>query len=390
MGVAAAMLSTTASTLSAQSPASVVASLPFDLVDNRVVVHATLNGMGPYALILDTGAEADVSKEMVSELHLSPTGHQEIYGVGEQTETADNVRLDDIGLGPVHLVAVDALASSFSDWVNVFGTYRIDGVLGYPLFTRYVVEIDYDRREVRLYDPATFAYHGPGASVPFEIDGLLPVVSGAVDGIAGSLGLDLGARSALILYGPFADHNHLRERYHVTAPVVNGWGVGGPVRAQVGRVGTLTLGSVTVRDLVARLSVQRSGATTSERRAGLVGPDVFSQFLVWFDYPHRRMILEPTASYGRHDIYDRSGMWLGQEGTDFVVLDVLPGGPAAAAGLTVGDHVVAVDGHPTVSLLLPTTRLRLRTDAPGTTVQLQVRRGGGDLATHTLVLRDLV
>ena len=253
-----------------------------------------------------------------------------------------------------------------------------------------MVGVDYDRHTIRLYDPATFAYRGSGASVPLELDGFLPVVRGSLDGIAGSFVLDLGARSALILFGPFVDRNGLRARYHATAPTINGWGIGGPVRAQVGRVGTLTMGPVTVRDLVARLSVQRGGVTTSAGRAGLIGPDVFSQFVLWFDYPHRRVIFERAATYGRHDTYDRSGMWLGQDGTDFVVLDVLPGGPAATAGLAVGDHIVAIDGRATASLLLPSTRLGMRTSAPGTTVTLNVRQRTGDPVVHTLTLRDLV
>jgi Aspartyl protease/PDZ domain len=367
-----------------------VARLPFDLVDNRIIVHATLNGHGPYALVLDTGADAVLRDEMVDAVGLVATGEHETRGTGEHAQSARAARVTDVGLGPVHLAKVDFEVTSFADWPNVFGTYRIDGVLGYPIFERYVVEIDYGRREVLLFDPATFVYSGPGTEVPFEIDGTLPVVSGAVDGVSGSFGIDIGARSSLILYGPFSDRNGLRQRYRLTPPTVNGWGLGGPIRAQVGRVGILTFGGITVKDVVARLSVQRGGALTDPNRAGLIGPDVLSQFDVWFDYSRRHMILQPTAAFGRSDTYDRSGMWLGQEGGDFIVLDVLPGGPSAAAGLAVGDHVVAVDGRSTGSLLLPSVRLRCRTDPPGTAVHLEVRRSAGGSVTRVVILRDIV
>lgn len=367
-----------------------MARLPFDLIDNRIILHAKLNGHGPYALVLDTGADALLRDELIDAVGLVATGRHETRGTGEHVQAARSTRVADVALGPVHLNRVDFEVTSFADWPNVFGTYRIDGVLGYPVFEHYVVEVDYGHHEVLLFDPTTFVYTGPGTEVPIEIEGILPVVSGAVDGVSGSFGVDIGARSSLILYGPFSDRNGLRQRYRLTPPTVNGWGLGGPIRAQVGRVGILTFGRIIVKDVVARLSVQRGGALTNASRAGLIGPDVLSQFVVWFDYSRHRMILEPTAAFGRRDTYDRSGMWLGQDGTDFVVLDVLPGGPSAAAGLAVGDHIVAVDGRSTDSLLLPSVRLRCRTDPPGTAVQLEVRNRGGSSVVRVIILRDIV
>jgi hypothetical protein len=368
-----------------------VARLPFDLVDNRVVLHVTLNGRGPYALILDTGVDQGLRNELAAELGVTTTGADAVTGAGEQTLAARSGRVADLALGPVHIRDLDWTFTSFDDFPQVFGTYRIDGLIGSPVFDRYVVRIDYAERTVTLYDPKTFDYHGAGVVVPLQFDGYLPVVDGAVDGMTGRFVLDIGARSSLILTGPFVDGHHLRERYALTAPTVNGWGAGGPIRAQVGRVHRLTFGGVAVSDVVTRFSVQRAGALTSTTLAGLIGPDVLSQFVDWFDYSRRRLIAERSAAYGRRDTYDRSGMWLGQDAgkPDFVVVDVMAGGPAAAAGLAIGDHVVAIDGRATSGLLLPTARLKMRTDSVGTAVQLRVVRS--DSARNvTIVLRDVV
>ncbi|MGB8784591.1 MAG: hypothetical protein ACLP0H_02720 [Terriglobales bacterium] len=54
--------------------------------------------------------------------------------------------------------------------------------------------------------------------------------------------------------------------------------------------------------------------------AGLIGPDVLSQFDLTVDYPRNRLIFEKNKHYGRRDSYDRSGMWMGQDGKHFTAL----------------------------------------------------------------------
>jgi hypothetical protein len=41
---------------------------------------------------------------------------------------------------------------------------KIDGVLGSEFFERFVVEIDYDKKRLIIYDPKTYHYHGKGRS----------------------------------------------------------------------------------------------------------------------------------------------------------------------------------------------------------------------------------
>jgi PDZ domain-containing protein len=72
--------------------------------------------------------------------------------------------------------------------------------------------------------------------------------------------------------------------------------------------------------------------------------------------------------------------WMGLAGEDsdagaqgVVVVDILPGSPAASAGLRVGDRIGAVNGRP-VSTYLDLAR-RMAVFAPGTAVRLSVRRG---------------
>ena len=369
-------------------------AVAFELVDNRIVIPVRVNGRGPRRFILDTGADAGVDSDALDALGVAAGAPTSIGGVGEQARAASVVTLRDVRVGDIRLAEVRAFASSFAaDFEPVFGSYRIDGVIGEPLFARYVVEIDYGRCVVTFIDPRAYTPAADSSVIPLDFAGHLPLVRATLDGVDGVFGLDTGARTAIILYGPFVDRNGLRAKYAPEVEAITGWGIGGPVRSQVARVRTLTLGTatgdVTVRDLVARLSTQRAGLMATSSRAGLIGPDVLKQFVTTFDYGRRELILRRSAAYGVRDTYDRSGMWIAQRGRELVVLDVVANGPAAAAGLSVGDVVLAVDGVAADALVLPTVRHRMRVAPPGTRIRLQVASGGQRRET-TLVLRDLV
>jgi hypothetical protein len=384
-----------AAAVAAPSPAAQIVSrkpsieIPFELVDNRIFLTARINGRGPFKLLLDTGAGAVLSDALIGPLGLGLVDAGETSGVGEKRVAVGRTEVDEVAIGDLRLTHQPFSSMSLADAPHVFGTARFDGIIGLPLFERFVVTVDYDRSRIEVAEPAQQRPPRGAVLVPFQRTHFLPEVQGELDGVRGTFGIDLGARSALLLYGPFVEANRLRERYAPRFEAITGWGIGGPVRSNVVRVGTLRLGGVCLSDLVARFSVQRAGLLTGSGLAALVGPDVLRQFVVTFDYSRQRLYFREGPHYGARDTYDRSGMWMGQEGGDFVILDVVPGGPAAAAGLAVGDRVASVDDAATEGLLLPAVRERMRTLSPGRRVRLGVRAGAG---TREVVveLRDLV
>jgi hypothetical protein len=364
--------------------------LPFDLIDNRIVINVRLNGKGPFRFIFDTGAVAVVAPEVVRSLGLKIENLQTgMGGVGEKPVERGETKIADVEVGPLHLADQEFGVLSFDDTKYVFGANRIDGILGFPVFKSYVVRVDYENKRLTFTPPAEFSYRGNGTIVPLDFDRHLPLVKGELDNVPGIFVIDTGARSALLLYNPFVEQNDLRRKYGARFEGVTGWGIGGPVRSQIVRVKTLKLGGVEVRDLVARLSLQKGGALTSANRAALVGPDVLKQFTTIFDYSRRQMIFEKNSQYGKPDSYDRAGVWFGQEGDHFEVIDVIAGGPAAEAGLRAGDQILEIDGRDTSRLDLPSVRLRFKNDPPRKRVRLVVRRDG-QRREVILVLRDLV
>ena len=365
-------------------------ALPFELIDNRVFVEVHLNGEGPFHFILDTGASGfSLFDTTVQRLGLKGEDAGEESGVGEKTVHVSHCRIAQAQLGDLQFEDLEADVFPGGDAGNVFGTKPVDGIIGLELFQRVVVKHDYVQKVLTFTLPDKFGYRGAGVVVPFDRPRQIPVVDAELDGIRGKFGIDTGARSSLLLYTPFVDQNHLKEKYSAHLEGVTGWGIGGPVRSLLARAKELRIGNVVVRDLVVRLSTQKQGVTTSSAMAGLIGPDILSQFDVTFDYPRSRIIFEKNSQYGRRDSYDRAGLWMGQMGEHFVAVDVIANGPAAAAGVRQGDTILAIDGIDTAKLVLPDVREKMRREPVGKKMTLLLDSAG---KRHGVVfkLRDLV
>lgn len=365
-------------------------NVPFELIDNRVFVEAWFDGQGPFHIILDTGADGfNLSDVAAQKLGLRVEDAGPGVGVGEKTVHTGRTHVAKVQIGDLQFEDVEAQVLPGSDSGNVFGNKPLDGVVGLAVFERLVVRHDYIHRTLTFTVPDRFNYRGNGMIVPFERTRLIPIVDAELDGVRGRFGIDTGARSALVIYRPFAEENKLKEKYDANFEGVTGWGIGGPVRSLLARAKELNISNVVVRDLVIRISTQRAGLTTSQEMAGLIGPDVLAQFDLTVDYSRNRIIFEKNGNYGRRDSYDRAGMWMGQDGERFTAVDVIAGGPADQAGIRPGDAILAIDGMSTATLVLPDVREHIRRAAVGKKMSLLIESGGKRKAL-TVTLRDLV
>jgi len=363
-------------------------TIPFELINNHIYIQVSLNGKGPFQFLCDTGGSNIVTPELARELGLKSEGAVQGRGVGEKSE--------DVGLTRVQVLQVGGAALSN----QVFAVYplaglgevegfKVRGLVGYEVFKRFVVRIDYERSRLTLTLPAAFDYQGSGTVVPFIFNGQIPQVEGALDGIPGKFDIDTGGRSTLTVMSPFAAKNGLRDKLGATVEAVTGWGVGGPARGLVARAKSLKLGTAEIKDPVVEISLQTKGAFIDPYVAGNVGGGALKRFNITFDYGRKRLILEPNADYSQPDLYDRAGMWLNLAEGAFKVMDVTAGGPAAQAGVKAGDSILAIDGRTAAKLSLPEARGLLRTSAAGTQVRLLVRSNGQNREL-TLTLRDLI
>jgi len=139
---------------------------------------------------------------------------------------------------------------------------------------------------------------------------------------------------------------------------------------------------------------------------GIVGFPFFARFKTTLDYQAKTMTFVPSGfkppdvmqamqaallGGGSEQVLSSGGQWglrvakkSGDEDAGVTVRTVIPGSPAAAAGLKVGDRLLTLDGRWTDSVA--DTYLAARYVKPGTTVSLVVKRDGKET---TLAIKPL-
>ncbi|HYU35552.1 MAG TPA: aspartyl protease family protein [Thermoanaerobaculia bacterium] len=361
-------------------------TIPFDLTNNHIYVDVRVNGR-PLRLMLDTGGFNVLTPPTAEAMGLKPEGSFQAHGTGEESESFGVLRVDEVRIGGATVRNQVFYALPFRELDKVEGV-PLPGLLGFEVFKRFVVRIDYAERRLTLTLPEAFKEPAGATPVAFTFDEMTPQVEGKLDGVPGKFTIDTGSRSSLDVNRPFAEQHKLFDKPGKKIEALTGWGVGGGSRGMVTRAGLLELGTVRVPAPLASISLQKRGSLTDPYLAGNVGGGILRHFTVTFDYQKQRIWFEPNASSAQEEVWDRSGLWLNRADDGYRIEDVVAESPAAAAGLKVGDLVLSVDGRRATELPLADARAILK-GTPGTRVRLQVRSGEA-VREVEVVLREMV
>lgn len=365
------------------------AQIPLRLVNNHVFGSVRIDGKGPYDFLFDSAGGNLISTDVARALGLRTEGGIPEYGTGKGVTQGQLTRVATATVGRALMRNQIFDVAPLRELDAVEGT-RIDGLLGFELFSRFVVQLDYAGGTITLIDPKHFDAATAGTPIRFRFHEQIPEVSGTFEGRAARFDIDTGARFELALFRPFVERYHLRASHPHGMDAVIGWGFGGASRAYVTRAPEVTIGPVVVRDVITDMSTEARGGFSSANHQGNIGGGLLKRFIVTFDYAHRTMYLRaprrPTPDTG---VFDEAGMWINESAQGFTIVDVTRGGPAAVAGLRPGDIIVAVDGRRARDMKLYALRQRLRDAVPGTRVDFRVLKGNG-VQEVTVTLRELV
>ncbi len=364
-----------------------VTRIPFELINNHIYVHGEIDGK-PARLLVDTGGVNLLTPAATARLGLTGSGQLAASGVGEQRVDLALARANSVRVGDAVLDQPVFYVVDLGRLADVEGV-EFDGLVGYEMFRRFGVEIDYQRRILTLAEPDRFHPPAGATAVPFDLDNRIPIVSGTLDGVPVRLSVDTGSRASLTLHSPFARAHELTARYQAAPVAVSGWGVGGPMRSRPARVGELRLGNAHIDNLAADIFLGDKGSFADPDLSGNLGGGALHHFTVAFDYDAKQMYLAPNSEFGVPDPFDRSGLWLLAHDGVLEITDVADDSAAARAGLRAGDRITAIGGTLTSSQGLNEWRRRLRELPTGTRLALQIERDG-HVESATLVLADRI
>jgi membrane-associated protease RseP (regulator of RpoE activity) len=357
------------------------ASVPIQISENHVYLDVMLNGKGPFHFSLDTGGANVIDPAVSKELGVASAGSIQVTGAGSASSASSFAVIKTLQAGNALLTDQVFVVLPIAKSVGIAHGVPMDGVIGYEVLSRFVTTFDYGNKKVLFHMPGSYTPPPDATVIPIVQYGTQPQFACSIDDVPTTCTLDTGAHESISLFTPFVEAHPSVVPARLTAPGVNGFGVGGRHIGRLGRVQTLSFGGLTLRDLVGDYSMQSEGGLAMPFIGANVGGAVWRRFTMTLDYRQLTMTLTPNADFDMRDHWDRSGVFLVNKGA-ITIIDVRPGTPGANAGLAIGDVIVSVNGSSGLSL----RQVReLFSAEPGTVEHLVVRSKDG--ATHDVDLR---
>lgn len=330
-----------------------------NLDSGRPMVDLKVNGEGPYAFVVDTGASFSLIDESIArDLGLEIVGSQSIRSPGASEEIKGRrVRAARVETGGLR---IESPVLATMDLVG-FSAGTIEGVLGRPHFAELLLTFDYpesrlvvEKGVLDATDPATIAVDTSAGSVRFPID---------VAGVSVPVVLDTGSPGGFTLPKRLEAELPFRSAPR-PGPTIQL--VGGAHPTWRGRLeGAISLGAL-------RFPSPEVVLTTIAEEFGNIGFNVLRELQVTLDQASGLVRLErgaarpepktPTRPGGPRTMggaagQPRLGVAFAMTSSGFVkergglvIQHVDPGGAADEAGLTIGDIVLSVGGTSVASL----------------------------------------
>jgi hypothetical protein len=366
-------------------------TMPFQLINNHIIIDVKVDGHGPLPFLLDTGGHEILTPSTVAQRKLQVSGSSPSGGAGEQTSSSGFMRIGSLDAGGAVLRNPSVVVTDFSP-LQVEGL-QVGGMLGVGFMERFVVQIDYGAKTVTVIDPARFDaddQRQAGTPVNFQFYEHMPQVAGEIEGHVARFLIDTGSRSDVSLTSPFVKREGLDAANAHAAIVTDGWGAGGPTRSKLVRARSMSLGTVQIGNPLAGLSAAKRGTFSDANFDGNVGSGLLKRFRVTFDYRQRTMYLSPLFPVDAGASHaDRAGMWINLGSNGLEVMDTLTGGPADTAGLRKGDIVTFVADDSVSSRSLSDWRNYWKIAPLGQSITIRYKRDGAELVTK-LIPAELV
>lgn len=362
--------------------------IPIEINNNLIVVPVVLNDALPLKFILDTGVRTTIltQKTFTDILNLPYSRKYTISGPGGinlvDAYVTNNVSLELPGVsGRGHAMLV--LGQDYLELRNYLGT-DVHGILGYELFSRFIIQIDYEKRVLTIMLPEKFHRSRKYQAIPITIEDTKPYVNSTVvfqngKSLRAKLLMDSGASHGLMLE-PTSD-SAIQVPENAVSSLI-GRGLGGEIVGKVGRIESISLGNFKLENAIANFpdanSYTDSIKVGNVFRNGAIGGEILSRFVVIFNFPEERVYLKKNSSFKKNFYYNLSGITLKAKGsqlTTFEVMEVRDKSPSKASGILPGDIILTLNGIPATSLDLNMMN-GLLNSKPGKRIRLELNRNG--------------
>ncbi|MBD2754792.1 aspartyl protease family protein [Spirosoma validum] len=377
--------------------------IPFQLHSNLIIVPVKINDSDTLNFILDTGVSNTIITDPSAfrKKSMVLTRKVKLNGAGEGNNLTASIAINNTltmgGLRAAHhnVVILDEDVLKLSEYVGT----PVHGIFGYEIFANFVVNVDFQRRELMIMRAGKYRYRkGKGDRYPITIQDT-KAYTDALSVFDGEkvmplrVVLDTGAGHALLLD---------RSRSTAAMPLPEksiraqlGRGLNGVINGCLGRIQKIRFGRYELDNILASFPDSMAYGmklVNMPERQGNVGCEILRRFNVTFNYPDQYIVMKPIKRLMRESFeHDMSGMELRARGSGFrnyYVDKIVEGSPADMAGLVEGDEVLFVNNNSANDLTISDI-YKLLQKGEGKEISLLVRRKG-QIVLATFALKRLI
>jgi hypothetical protein len=323
-----------------------------------VVIQALLEGIpDTLQFILDTGSAGislDTSTCLRLGIPLTPTD-KIVRGIGGSKTVSFAMDRTLILPGLV----VDSLDFHINDYELISQVYglQVDGIMGYSILSRYIVQVDYDTETIAIYTKGSFTYPKGGMLMRPSLT-LIPIVTAQLRNGKTQRNtryyFDTGAGMCLLLSKQFVVDSAVLSSRKKQKKVIQteAQGLGGKMSMDITTIQEFKLGNYSFRNVPVYLFDDISNITAYPFLGGMVGNDLLRRFNLYLNYGKKEIYLVPNSHYRDPFDYSYTGLIIYLIDGQVEITDIIKGSPAEKAGFKKGDKIVAINNNISANLQL--------------------------------------
>lgn len=400
--------------------------IPFEFINNLIFIPVMINGE-ELTFLLDTGVEQTIlfSLDEKEEVPLFNLEKLKLRGLGSKEaidsykSSKNKVQIKDMVDFNHEIYIILDQDFNFSSQVGI----PVNGILGYNFFKKHIVEIDYDRKKIVVYehtnkkikskllkkftkDSITIEECKPYIISNFRSEnGLVP----------SKLLLDTGNSDAVWVF------TNKTQKIKVPSKNIDdylGRGFSGNVYGKRARLQSFEFGEKTFDFPLVTFpdSTSVKNVNFVPNRVGSIGSEIISRFTVVFDYLNHTIYTKPNSKINQPFQFNMSGIEVSHSGLEWVketvnepnkgikiytnsdaenrdnslkirftlkpifkIASVRAGSEAEKAGVKVGDRIMKINNHSSHGLTIEIINGLLKSE-DGKAIEIEVER---DSKTYT-------
>ncbi|TAF67806.1 MAG: PDZ domain-containing protein [Cytophagales bacterium] len=330
-------------------------TIPFRQYHNLIVLSVRINQSDTLNFVLDSGAGSTLISDLATAQKLGLPHLRDIFILGNKKDqqlkahisNIDFFALKGIEATKLGVIVLEEDVLQLSEYAGI----KIHGLLGADLFNRFVVRIDYEKKQVTFTKPTKFKPAKKyGEPIAIALHAQRPYLQAQTlienDTIPTGLIIDIGAAHSLSL--EVGTHPKIQVPQKSLTTFL-GSTLGGVVYGDIARINNIQIGQFNFKEVITSFpDTSDMSSFRQEYRQGNLGYGILRRFHITFDYTHENIYLKPNRYFKEPFRENKSGMYIAAEAPDFKIFKInylYANSPAQKAGLQEGDTIVAINNQ---------------------------------------------